>query len=81
MDNSSDKPQLPIADENLLSGALQVLREETPALRDLLGLNLKRSVFTVDLRLPIEYWQNSLPQKRLADRGNVSRENYCTNYF
>ena len=37
-----------MADENLSSGALQVLREETPALRDLLGLNLTGSASTVD---------------------------------
>ncbi|TVY37616.1 hypothetical protein LSUB1_G004799 [Lachnellula subtilissima] len=48
MEISSDKPQLPIANENLPSGKLQVLREETLALRDLLGLNLKRSDFIVD---------------------------------
>jgi hypothetical protein len=37
-----------MADENLSNGALQVVREETPALRDLLGLNLTKSVFNVD---------------------------------
>ncbi len=34
--------------ENLPSGLLYVLREKTLALRDLLGLNLKRSKFIID---------------------------------
>ena len=50
MGNGSEKPQLPMANENMSSGALQVVREETPILRDLLGLNLTRSVFTDDQR-------------------------------
>ena len=46
MKNSSDNPQLPTTDEELPSGAFQVIREEIPALRDLLGLNLNRRGFT-----------------------------------
>lgn len=37
-----------IQDEELLRGSLPILREETLALRDLLGLNLERSTFTLN---------------------------------
>jgi len=38
-----------MADENLSSGVLEVIREETLALRVFLGLNLTGLVFTIDL--------------------------------